>query len=139
MNLDPFGQHSAWNNCFIFLSKHLRTKNGSGSGGEKIKEKISLLVKPTTAKQTAFGTTLVPSEIFRRTRELIVLMSPAAEPILYPPELKVTPGTTHGSIAVRLAPELHRPSRGLDPCNNPIKAPSDNKWAAAELNSGVYM
>lgn len=73
------------------------------------------------------------------TRELILLMSPAAERILYPPELKVTPGTTHCSIAVRLAPELHFPSRGLDPCNNPIKAPSDNKWAPAELNSRVYM
>lgn len=73
------------------------------------------------------------------TRELILLMSPAAERILYPPELKVTPGTTHGSIAVRLAPELHFPSRGLDPCNNPIKAPSDNKWAPAELDSRVHM
>lgn len=68
MNLDLWPTF-CWKQLLFFLSKHVRTENGSGSGGEKIKEKSSLLVKLTTAKQTAFGTTLVPSEIFRRRHE----------------------------------------------------------------------
>lgn len=148
MNLDlwPFFKPSfCRKTMWFFWSKHLSQESVSGSGEDKTKERSSLLVKPTTEKTNCFlnyfGSLRDAPTTFldAGTRELILLMSPVAERILYPPELKVTSGTTHRSTAVRLAPELHFPSWGLDSCNNPIKAPSDNKWAAAELNSRLYM
>lgn len=76
-----------------------------GSGQGKIKEKSSLLVKSTTENNKVFSELLwslrdAPTTFLDgSTRELIVLMSPVAERILDPPELKVTSGTTRCSAA----------------------------------------
>lgn len=124
---------SARKNCRWFRTREDKREELTACEAESRKKKQK--------KQTAFWTTLVslrdaPTTFLDAgTRELILLMSPVAERILYPPELKVTSAASPSAWL----PELRFPSWGLDSCNNPIKAPSDNKWAAAGLNSRVYM
>lgn len=63
------------------------------------KGKSSVLVKPTAEQTNCFLNYFAslreePATFLEAgTGELILLMSPLAEPILYPPELKVTSGT----------------------------------------------
>lgn len=100
---------------FFFEANTSARKSVPGSEEDKIKEKSSLLLKPTTETTNCFlnyfGSLRDAPTTFLDggTRELVLLMSLVVERILYPPELKVTSGTTHCSTVIRSAPEMHFP------------------------------
>lgn len=109
---------------------------------ERRKRKGPLLLKTITRKQTAVWTIFrtlkdVPTAILERQRELILLMRLVTGRLLYSyPLLSWRWPLEHNTASLRGSPgqlalenfAKATLSRGLDPCNNPIKAPSDNKW-----------
>lgn len=128
--------------CFFqFIQRHKTPPQGNGSSSREDKKELA-------ASEASQGNKLLSelfsfpqrctNNIFRQWPEGINTFNEPGyrKNPLSSAELKVTSQTQHCSTqrtAVHLAPENRKAtlslplSRGLDPCNNPIKAPSDNK------------